>query len=78
MRFTFDPAKNEKNIAGRGLSFSLAAELDWEAAFVVEDTRHDYGDFACVFWLSCMAACTPSLSPHERMNEKLYEQHSKT
>ena len=44
MRFTFDPAKNEKNIAGRGLSFSLAAELDWEAAFIVEDTRHDYGE----------------------------------
>src|ERR1700679_1693934 len=25
-------------------------------------------NFACVFWLSCMAACTPSSSPHERMN----------
>jgi uncharacterized DUF497 family protein len=43
MRFTFDPAKNEKNIVERGLSFALAAELDWEAAFIVEDTRHDYG-----------------------------------
>ena len=38
MRFTFDPAKNEKNIVERGLSFALAAELDWEAAFIVEDT----------------------------------------
>ena len=44
MRFTFDPAKNEKNIAGRGLSFELAAELDWEAALIVEDTRHEYGE----------------------------------
>jgi uncharacterized protein len=91
MRFTFDPAKNEKNIAERGLSFALAAELDWEAAFIVEDTRHDYGDLACVFWLSCMAAFTPSfVTPRKdelrvisfrkanRKEEKLYDQHSKT
>jgi len=44
MRLTFDPAKNEKNISDRGLSFALAAELDWEAAPIVEDTRHDYGE----------------------------------
>jgi uncharacterized DUF497 family protein len=44
VRFTFDPAKNAKNIAERGLSFVLAAELDWEAALVVEHTRHDYGE----------------------------------
>jgi len=44
MRFTFDPAKNERNIAERGLSFELAAELEWETALTVEDTRHDYGE----------------------------------
>jgi uncharacterized DUF497 family protein len=44
MRFTFDLAKNEKNIAERGLSFELAAELEWETALTVVDTRHDYGE----------------------------------
>jgi uncharacterized DUF497 family protein len=44
MRFTFDPAKNEKNIAERGLSFERVAELDWDTALVREDTRRDYGE----------------------------------
>jgi len=39
MRFAFDPAKNAKNIAERGLSFALAAELGWEAALIVQDNR---------------------------------------
>jgi uncharacterized DUF497 family protein len=41
MRITFDPAKNDRNIAERGLSFELVAELDWLAAVAVEDTRRD-------------------------------------
>jgi len=44
MRFTFDPAKNERNIAERGLSFELASELQWDTALIVEDTRRDYGE----------------------------------
>jgi uncharacterized DUF497 family protein len=44
MRFTFDPAKNERNIAERGLSFELASELEWDTALIVEDTRRDYGE----------------------------------
>ncbi|MGI9146144.1 MAG: BrnT family toxin [Chloroflexota bacterium] len=44
MRFAFDPAKNEWNIAERGLSFELVAELEWETALTLEDTRHDYGE----------------------------------
>lgn len=44
MRFTFDPVKNETNIAERGLSFELAADLEWDTAFAVEDTRQDYGE----------------------------------
>ena len=39
MRITFDPAKNERNIAERGLSFELASELEWDTALAVEDTR---------------------------------------
>ncbi len=41
MRFTFDPAQNDRNIAERGLSFLRAAELDWDSAVAVEDTRKD-------------------------------------
>ena len=41
---TFDPAKNARNIAERGLSFERVAELDWETAAAQEDTRKDYGE----------------------------------
>jgi uncharacterized DUF497 family protein len=44
MRITFDAAKNERNIAERGLSFELVAELEWDTALAVEDTRRDYGE----------------------------------
>jgi uncharacterized DUF497 family protein len=44
MHVTFDPAKNAHNIEERGLSFELVAELDWETAVAVEDTRRDYGE----------------------------------
>ncbi len=44
MRITFDPLKNDKNVAERGLSFERVAELDWVAARSVEDTRRDYGE----------------------------------
>ena len=44
MRLTFDPAKNARNIAERGLSFERVAELEWETAVSQEDTRKDYGE----------------------------------
>ncbi len=44
MRITFDPAKNARNIAERGLSFERVAELDWDTAVIAEDTRRDYGE----------------------------------
>ena len=44
MRITFDPAKNARNIAERGLRFELVAQLDWETAIAVEDVRKDYGE----------------------------------
>jgi hypothetical protein len=91
MRFTFDPAKSEKNMAERGLSFALAAELDWATALIVEDTRHDYGELrlrvlAVLHGRVHAAVVTPrngelrviSLRKANRKEEKLYEQHSKT
>jgi uncharacterized DUF497 family protein len=44
MWITFDTVKNERNIAERGLSFELVAELAWETAIAREDVRRDYGE----------------------------------
>ena len=43
MRITFDPAKNDRNVAERGLSFELVADLEWDTAVSVEETRKGYG-----------------------------------
>ena len=39
MRYTCDPLKNERNLAERGIPFSVAEQLDWSTALIVEDTR---------------------------------------
>ena len=39
-----DPGKEGRNIAERGLSLDLAADLDWATALIREDTREDYGE----------------------------------
>ena len=44
MAVTFDPEKNARNIAERGLSFERVAALDWETAVIARDTRRDYGE----------------------------------
>ena len=44
MRISYDPAKNERNIRNRGLSFDAAAEFDFEGALYAVDERQDYGE----------------------------------
>ncbi len=44
MLISYDPIKNDWNIAERGLSFELVADLDWGSARTREDTRRDYGE----------------------------------
>lgn len=44
VRVTFDPAKNERNVRLRELSFDRAAEIDFECALVYADKRKDYGE----------------------------------
>ncbi len=44
MRFTWDTAKNERNVAERGIPFSLAEEMDWSSALIAEDTRKMYSE----------------------------------
>jgi hypothetical protein len=41
---SYDPDKNDKNVAERGISFERAAEFEWSSALIVEDTRKDYGE----------------------------------
>lgn len=44
MEISYDPAKNARNIAERGISFDRATEFDWSEALIVEDNRMDYGE----------------------------------
>ena len=44
MRIEFDPAKSARNVKERGLPFELTAEVDWSAAYTIEDHRRDYGE----------------------------------
>ena len=44
-RTFWDDAKNERNIAARGIDFAdLDSAFDGRFAFVVEDRRRDYGE----------------------------------
>lgn len=44
MEITYDPAKNSKNIAERGLSFDMVAQFDFDTAEIYADDRKDYGE----------------------------------
>ena len=44
VRITFDPAKNERNVRLRGLSFERAADFDFHSAVFGEDDRKEYGE----------------------------------
>lgn len=42
MEITFDPAKNARNIADRGLSFERTGKFDFETAKIWQDLRNPY------------------------------------
>lgn len=44
MKISYNSAKNAANIELRGLSFELAAELEWQNAIIWEDMRDNYGE----------------------------------
>ena len=48
MKFTYDSAKSDSNIAKHGLPLSEAKLLDWKAALQWIDDRNDYGEKRCV------------------------------
>lgn len=41
---SFDPTKDKRNLAERGISFSAAEDFEWNTALIVEDLRRDYGE----------------------------------
>ena len=64
MTVTFDPGKNAKNIAERGLPFDMVDDFDWGTAIIIEDTRKDYGErrfrvFGYIGDRLCVAVITP-------------------
>lgn len=44
MDISYDPAKDARNVARRGLSFARVMDFDWPSALIVEDKRRDYGE----------------------------------
>jgi len=48
MEIDFDPNKNARNIAERGLSFERAAEFDFSSAVTRQDSRKPYPEMRLV------------------------------
>jgi uncharacterized DUF497 family protein len=44
MRITFDPAKDQANIAKHGVSMVLADQFEWDDAVIWIDNRRNYGE----------------------------------
>ena len=44
MQITYDPAKDEKNVAKHGISLERAVDMDFSAVLIRPDTRKDYGE----------------------------------
>jgi uncharacterized DUF497 family protein len=44
VEISYDPKKNARNIAKRGLSFDRARDFDFDGATILEDDRIDYGE----------------------------------
>ena len=44
LRISFDPVKNERNVALRGLPFERASEFDFAGALFAVDDREDYSE----------------------------------
>ncbi len=44
MIITFDPAKDESNLAKHGVSLAESAMVEWETLYAFEDDRKEYGE----------------------------------
>ena len=48
MRIEFDPTKDASNRLKHGVSLAMAAELDWDAAWVWVDERVEYNEMRMI------------------------------
>lgn len=48
MRIDYDQAKSDRNVRERGLSFTRAAEFDFNTALVYRDERREYPEIRYV------------------------------
>jgi uncharacterized DUF497 family protein len=48
MRIEFDPTKDASNQLKHGVSLAMAAELDWDAAWVWVDERFGYNEMRMI------------------------------
>jgi uncharacterized DUF497 family protein len=48
VQIEFDPVKDAGNRAKHGVSLTMAAELDWDAALVWVDDRFAYAEFRMI------------------------------
>jgi uncharacterized DUF497 family protein len=44
MGIKYDPEKCARNVRERALSFEVVEDFEWNSAYVLEDTRKDYGE----------------------------------
>ena len=44
MEISYDPTKDQENVANRSLSFERVGEFDFETAIYAIDSRRDYGE----------------------------------
>lgn len=44
MKFEFDTAKNESNIAKHGVSLAASENFEWDDAIIIPDERKNYGE----------------------------------
>lgn len=44
MELSYDPEKNQANIAKHGVSFEQVHEIEWKDAVILADDRRDYGE----------------------------------
>lgn len=53
MKIDYDPVKNAKNIAERGLPFDQVGRVEWVTALIREDERKDYPEQRFIM-LACL------------------------
>ena len=44
MVYDWDETKRKANLTKHGVDFAVAADLDWDSAFTLEDIRQDYAE----------------------------------